>query len=155
VTYRAKRCEGFSLLELVIVIVIMGIIAAVAIPRMSRGSAGAAEGALSGNLMVLRKAIDMYAGEHAGKYPDGNKVEKQLTQNTSMSGAASTSQPATHIYGPYLRTSPPLPVGSKKGKTKIGGGGAAGWKYTAVTGEIRANLGPEEKDASGKPYRDY
>jgi len=156
-TYRAKRCGGFSLLELVIVIVIMGIVAAVAIPRMSRGSAGAADAALSGNLSVLRSAIDMYAGEHTGTYPAAATIENQLTQYTDISGATSATKTATHVFGPYLRKSPELPVGSRKGNTIIAAnsGGSVGWKYTAATGEIRANTIGGEADASGKLYSDY
>ena len=156
-TYIAKRRAGFSLLELVIVIVIMGIVAAVAIPRMSRGSAGAAESALSGNLSVLRNAIDMYAGEHNGAYPAAATIEDQLTQYTNISGGVSATKTATHIYGPYLRKSPPLPVGAKKGNTIIAknSGGSVGWKYDDATGEIQANTTGSEADASGKLYKDY
>ncbi|MDP6544434.1 MAG: type II secretion system protein [Phycisphaerae bacterium] len=163
--YRAKRSTGFSLLKLMIVIVIMGIVAiviigilaAVAIPRMSRGSAGAADAALRGDLLVLRSAIDMYAGEHTGQYPAAATIEDQLTQYTDISGATSATKTATHIYGPYLRKSPPLPVGAKKGNTTIAAnsGGSVGWKYTAATGAIQANTTGSEADSSGKLYRDY
>ena len=156
-TYRAKRRGGFSLLELVIVIVIMGIVAAVAIPRMSRGSAGAADGALIGDLAVLRNAIDMYAGEHTGNYPAAATIEDQLTQYTDISGGTSATKTATHVFGPYLRKSPPLPVGSRKGNTIIAAnaGASVGWRYTAATGEIRANTLGGEMDDSGKLYSDY
>ena len=77
---KSKR-SGFSLIELVIVVVIIGIIAAIAIPRLSRGSQGAADSALSGNLAVLRAAIELYATEHGRSgaqtgYDELNKIEK-------------------------------------------------------------------------------
>ena len=59
--------KGFSLIELVIVVVIIGIIAAIAIPKMSRGSAGASDSALTGDLTVLRNAIELY---NTGAYRD-------------------------------------------------------------------------------------
>src|SRR5918993_360471 len=80
--------RGFSLIELVIVVVIIGIIAAIAIPRMSRGTAGAGDSALSGNLNVLRSAIELFATEHGGKFPgDGTSAtpataEDALTKYT-------------------------------------------------------------------------
>jgi prepilin-type N-terminal cleavage/methylation domain-containing protein len=66
---------GFSLLEVVIVVAIIAILAAIGIPRMSRGSRGANDSAVSGNLAVLRNAIDLYAAEHGGDYPTLVKVK--------------------------------------------------------------------------------
>src|SRR4051812_50208690 len=113
------RRGGFSLIELVIVVVIIGIIAAIAIPRLSRGSAGAADSALAGNLTVLRNAVDLYATEHGGTYPALATFEAQLTQYTDNSGATSASKTATHIYGPYLRKVPTLPVGPSGYKNTV------------------------------------
>lgn len=134
----------------------MGIVAAVAIPRISQGSNSAAESALVKDLSVLRNAIDMYAGEHNGAFPADATVEEQLTMYTDISGATSATKTATHIYGPYLRKSPPLPIGDRKGRTKIAsGGGNVGWKYDPANGDIRANTKNSEKDADGKKYKHY
>ena len=154
---RGKRTKGFSLLELVIVVVILGIIAAIAIPRMSRGSAGAADSALSSNLAVLRNALDLYAAEHNGSYPDATNIADQLTKYTDSSGDVATTKDTTHIYGPYLRKIPPLPVGARKGGTlsSTSDDTGVGWIYTAATGEIRANCADTEVDATGKKYNTY
>jgi prepilin-type N-terminal cleavage/methylation domain-containing protein len=152
-----KRRSGFSLLELVIVIVIMGIVAAVAIPRMSRGSAGAADAALSGNLSVLRNAIDLYAGEHSGTYPAVATIVAQLTTYSNDAGATQATKDATHIYGPYLRKVPGLPVGAEKGSDSIAASAASGvgWVYTAASGDIASNTAASEKDSNDKKYSDY
>ena len=157
--------RGFSLIELVIVIVIIGIIAAIAIPRMSRGAAGAAESALTGDLAVFRSAIDLYAAEHTGAFP-GATVVTQLTQYTDKTGGVSATKTATHIYGPYLRKVPPMPVGTKKGETGMfvetiaanlppGGAATDGWWYNSATGDIRANLPNAEVDDEGTQYNQY
>jgi len=159
----ACRKRGFSLLELVIVVVIIGIIAAIAIPRMSRGTAGAADSALAGDLAVLRNAIDLFAAEHGGKFPTLANIEGQLTQYTddSHTTAPVASKDATHIYGPYLRKIPPLPVGANKGKTTFtdtvpaATTADAGWYYNEDTGEIRANCTDTETDESGDKYNEY
>lgn len=152
-----RRKSGFSLLELIIVVVIIGIIAAIAIPRMSRGSAGAAEAALSGNLAVLRSAIDMYAGEHGGTFPTVANIADQLTQFTDFSGDAQATKDATHIYGPYVRKIPALPLGAKRGKTDIAAaaGDDVGWIYTVASGDIVANCTDSETDSTGKKYNEY
>jgi len=152
-----KRTRGFSLLELVIVVVIVGIIAAIAIPRLSRGSAGAADSALSGNLAVMRNAVDLYAAEHNGTFPAVATIADQLTTYTDANGGAQASRDATHIYGPYIRKVPPLPVGLKKGNTGIAAadGETVGWIYNATTGHIYANCADTELDATNKKYNEY
>jgi general secretion pathway protein G len=155
--YRRRRSKGFSLLELVIVVVIIGIIAAIAIPRMSRGSAGAADSALSGNLAVLRNAVDLFAAEHNGQYPTVASIVAQLTEYTDAAADPQPTKDATHIYGPYIRKIPPLPVGAKKGCIGIAGvdGVGVGWIYSETPGEIKANCTDLETDVTGKPYNTY
>jgi type II secretory pathway pseudopilin PulG len=144
------------MIELVIVVVIIGIIAAIAIPRLSRGSAGAADSAVSANLAVLRKAIELYQAEH-GTLPSATSIAAQLTEYTDDSGATSATKTGAYIYGPYVRSIPPLPVGAKKGKTGIAAadGATVGWIYDESTGKISANTGTTEVDARGIKYSDY
>jgi prepilin-type N-terminal cleavage/methylation domain-containing protein len=163
-----NRCQpfrrGFSLIELVIVVVIIGIIAAIAIPRLSRGSAGAADSALAGNLAVLRNAIDLYATEHGGTYPALATFEDQLVEYSDASGGTSATRTATHIYGPYIRKIPPLPLGptgykgvttTVDGSSGTPGTAAGAWFYNASTGDIKANLADSEKDSANKQYNQY
>ena len=151
------RNRGFSLLEVVIVVAIIAILAAIGIPRMSRGAKGAGDSALSANLAVLRNAIDLYAAEHLGTYPALATITNQLTQYTDASGGTAASKDATHIYGPYVRSIPPLPVGAKKGNTgfDIADANGVGWIYTAASGTVTANTSGTEKDDAGKLYSAY
>lgn len=152
-----KHPRAFSLLELVIAVAIIAIIAAIGIPRLSRGTKGAADSALSGNLSLLRNAIDIYAAEHSGAYPTAANVGNQLTQYTDASGSVNATKTSTYIYGPYVRSIPPLPVGARKGGTGIAAADAndVGWIYTESDGSIRANTTAGEKDDSDKLYSDY
>lgn len=157
-TSRFRR--GFSLIELVIVVVIIGIIAAIAIPRMSRGAAGAADAALSGNLTVLRNAIDLYHTEHGGTDKDYPKVASfvaQLTTFTDVAGAAQATKDTTFIYGTYLAAVPALPVGTLRGATGVAAasGAGIGWQYDENSGAIKAALPDSELDAAGKKYNAY
>jgi general secretion pathway protein G len=148
----SKRCGGrraFSLIELVIVVVIIAIIGAIAIPRMSRGAAGAADAALAGDLSVLRGAIDLYATEHSGRFPDLATFVEQLTKYSDDAGLTSDTKTGSFIFGPYLRKMPPLPTGARKGNTGVASpasvpptaerSGSVGWMYDANTGQIWAN----------------
>jgi prepilin-type N-terminal cleavage/methylation domain-containing protein len=149
--------RGFSLIELVIVVVIIGIIGAIAIPRLSRGAEGATDSALVGNLAVLRNAIDLYATEHNGQYPELSTIEAQLTQYTDLSGATSTSKTGDFIYGPYIRKIPAVTVGAQSGSTGFTdepGTADKGWVYDETTGDLKANT-TTEVDASNTAYNTY
>ncbi|MBN2316800.1 MAG: prepilin-type N-terminal cleavage/methylation domain-containing protein [Sedimentisphaerales bacterium] len=154
---RGTHIRAFSLLELVIAVAIIAIIAAIGIPRLSRGTQGAADSALSGNLSLLRNAIDIYAAEHGGTYPTVADCNDQLTQYSNTTGTTSATKTTTYIYGPYVRSIPPLPVGAKKGKTGIAGadGTNVGWIYSATDGSIKANTTDSELDEAGKKYNEY
>ena len=139
--------NAFSLLELVILVMILGIIAAIAIPRMSRGSAGAQEAALKANLRVLRDAIDRYAAEHDGKFP---AILTALTKYTDAAGAVSDTKTSTYIYGPYIHRIPPCPTGPRIGETGWAAAGTdpptvvsntptVGWLYDPATGGVWVN----------------
>ncbi len=154
---RSGKDLAFSLLEVVIVVAIIAILAGVAIPRLSRGAKGAADATLAGSLRTLRSAIDHYAAEHGGSFPNATDCATQLTKYTNGIGETKPKKDTTHIYGPYLRDIPSLPVGAKKGKAGIrqADEANAGWIYDPATGMIRANCLDKEVDDTGKKYKDY
>ena len=151
------------MVELVIVVVIIGVIAAIAVPRISRGAKGAGESAVRMSLTGMRNAIDMYAAEHGGVFPQGADkatIEGLLRGKTDFDG---TLNPAGD-FGPYLRSGfPALPVGSLKGQsdlTIVGAGDPAGdgltaWAYSTDTGTFIANLLAAEVDEDGIAYNTY
>ena len=151
--------RAFSLVELVIVIVIIGVLAAIAVPRLSRGATTASENALSANLAAMRSAIELFYAEHGQTYPALAKFEDPLTKYSDLSGTTFGDRDTATgvIYGPYLRAVPPLPVGAAKGKTAavaaIGDDG--GWVYDVTKGTVKANCGATEVDSNNKKYSDY
>ena len=179
--YKNSKHSGFSLVELVIVIVILGIIAAVAIPRISSGTRNAGESALRADLQTLRNAIDWYYAEHNTTFPgvkdpgvgygtagDADAFVNQLTKYTDAAGAVSPDKDSAFPFGPYVRGSfPALPVGSNASKatvkmvpkvTPLADGDTdttTGWIFNATTGQIIPNLGDAEVGNDGNPYNTY
>lgn len=60
--------QGFTLIEVLVVIVLISILAAVAVPVVSGSVEKAREAALKENLQVMRKSLDDYFADH-GRYP--------------------------------------------------------------------------------------
>jgi prepilin-type N-terminal cleavage/methylation domain-containing protein len=154
---RAKR-HAFSLIELVIVVVIIAIIGAIAIPKMSRGAAGANDSAVIQDLTTMRSALDLFATEHGGTYPTAANVLPQLTTYTDINGNTNATKTTVFIYGPYLKAVPTLPVGTNKGLNTVtttgpAGTGTFGWYYDGTS--MWANDPGTDLDAKGVAYNTY
>jgi len=164
-----RKRRAFTLIELVAVVLILGILAAIAAPKVFRGSDDAGEAALRQNLAVIRDAIELYALEHDGNFPgatsDGTNAagteqafKNQLLMYTSATGEVSPVRDAAHPYGPYLRKNfPKAPVGPMKGTdtvTVVGDGqplsgdNTSAWKYDYTTGEFILNSNQTSSDGS-------
>src|SRR4030088_126155 len=65
---RPRRQSGFTLLELLVVMTIIGILAAIAVPALRDSPQRAREAALKEDLFALRSVIDQYHGDK-GNYP--------------------------------------------------------------------------------------
>ena len=157
---KPRMGQAFSIIELVIVLVIIGVIAAIAVPRLTRGATNASATALAADLAALRNAVELYRAEHEGSFPTVANFVNQLTQfsDTPGTGFGAVADVGNGIvYGPYLKAIPPLPVGSNKGATGVAHNAnpATAWYYTETTGEITANVKGTLVDKDGKAYNAY
>jgi len=143
-SFRNHKRRAFSLIELVIVIIILGVISAIAIPRMMRGAEGADVTGLQADLAVLRGAIEMYRYEHQA-FPSVATFGDQLTKITNAAGGVD----AAGEFGPYLVKMPKLKTGAHEGDVAVvsaaavppiaAEAGAFGWQFDPTTGGIWAN----------------
>ena len=159
--------KGFTLIEMIIVVIIMGILAAVIIPRISMTTDQARLNTLKTNLTAMRSSVEIYVAQHDGAYPGARKNDgtanptandaitaftEQLTQYTEFDGTVSATKTADAKYGPYIKGGalPTNPFNDSNAvvcditTTNIttrdwDGTGTAGWHFYTKTGVLVAN----------------
>ena len=157
--------KGFTLVELLIVVIILAILAAIIIPQFSGATDDAEQAAYDTNIANVRAAIDLYRQQH-NEYPgaviatggtciNGAAVTTgavgaeafiaQLRNYTNAAGEACTgTDPNEFKYGPYLKDDLPVnPKGTTNTLTVVTTGvlgltseGTGGWRFDSVTGEF-------------------
>lgn len=167
---RQSQQSAFTLIELLLVVVILGILAAVAIPQFADSSEEARASSLQSNLAVLRNSVEYYRTNHAGKYPGypsgggaptAAEVANQLTLASRADGSTAAPGTATYVFGPYVRDRvPENPVNSLNTVLIVldnaafpVANDATGWIFQPQTGKWRANS--TGAAPSGKNYFDF
>lgn len=169
---RRTRRSAFTLIEILIVVVILGILAAVVLPQFSSASHEARENTLKDDLRYLRTQITVFRAQHrdiSPGYPAGNTAAapteadfvSQLTRYTDE--ACNVSQAASSVYrfGAYLQKMPPNPLNNLSTVMIIPNGGSVpttaddstGWIYNPSTQQILANNTGVDRD--GISYLEY
>jgi len=135
---RAK--SGFTLVEILIVVVILGILAAIVIPQFTDASTEAKMSSLCSDLQTMRSQIELYKIQHNDALPGAGTASftASLTAQTNVAGAAGTD------YGPYIQKIPTnqfndlATIEEEAGNTNLGGGNC-GWHFDTTTGQFHAD----------------
>jgi len=169
-----KNVKGFTLVEVLIVVAILGILGSLAYPQFQGYVQQAKEAAAKDNLRVLRNAIGLYAAQHDGVYPGfpfNNSIfvanilvlNQQLLTHSNSTGNTSVSRTTDYPYGPYLPKIPANPF-AQDNADMIGivqtaqnmptqASGSTGWIYQPSTGTIKLNQ--PGTDSEGVSFYSY
>ena len=111
-----KPFPAFTLIEMLIVIVIIGILAAALIPKLTGLQARARDTARSADMRNVSSAIEVYALDHGGEYPAASfvvwntspplKLQNLLVPQAFAQEATSSLETIFSEIKPYLNTLP-------------------------------------------------
>ncbi len=146
---RHKKNQGFTLVEILIVVVILGILAAIVIPQFSDASTQSKVSSAASSIQTMRSQISLYKIQHNDTAPTLLSLQAdaatpgsgQLTGETNEAGTVA----AGNAFGPYLQSIPKNPF---NGSNTLAASDATtvGWVYTASDGSI--TLGIADLDAT-------
>ncbi len=167
---KLREQAGFTLIEMLIVVILLGILAMLIVPQISVSTDDARLNSMHSNLGAMRNSVELYYYEHNNTYPGRNDnagtatvdaavaataFVEQLTQYTNISGAVSVSKTGAFIYGPYLK-SVALPTNPYNSSNAVvcdtttddisdrTSGGAQGWRFYTLNGVLMANDGAHD-----------
>lgn len=125
------RRKGFTLVELVVVILILGILAGVAAPKMLNTSAKATDNGIKQTLAIVRDAIELYQANNGGALPPCD-----ATGTTFIPVVQPYIRGATFPKSPLLSGAVASQV---KGVATTTADNSTGWMYNTGSGEFIIN----------------
>lgn len=138
---RRNRASGFTLVEILIVVIILGILAAIVIPQFTEASSDAKESSLRSNLQAVRSQLELYKVQHNDSYPltaNAGDFEACMTQTTDVDGDITGSD-----FGPYLQHQFPANPFNGLNTVRVDGAAAGadthGWRFDSTTGLFQAD----------------
>jgi general secretion pathway protein G len=160
-----KAEKGFTLVETLIVVVILGILAVIVIPHFTCASTEAKESALACDLQTIRSLIELYKFHHNGDLPGtqaGVDFRMAMTSKTNQDGVVDTSggTDPTFKFGPYMIKIPINPFNDLDTVELDGtaGDNSAGWNFVTVEGDNQSLFQPDDDKLNpldGTPHAAY
>ena len=122
----STKTRGFTLVEILIVVIILGILAAIVIPQFTNASNNARNSAVASTLQTLRGQIELFKIQHADAPPAATALATVLGGKTNPTDTTQTA--ATGTLGPYLQSFPTNPANGWSTATQTAAANY-GWVY--------------------------
>ena len=101
-----SKARGFTLIEILIVVVILGILAAIVIPQFTNATTASKSSSVSTTAQTLRGAVQLYYYQHNDTLPPAANFWTLMTTQTDSNGNPYTTASATGPFGPYMQSIP-------------------------------------------------
>ena len=124
-----RNVRGFTLVEILIVVIILGILAAIVIPQFTNASNDARNSSVSSTMQTLRGQVELYKIQHADTPPALTSMWTNMLNASNTTGTTNTTVNTTYPLGPYIQAAPVNPA---NGQSSIAAAAATtvGWVYT-------------------------
>lgn len=123
--------RAFTLVEILIVVIILGILAAMIIPQFANASSDARTTNLKTTLNNVRNQIEVFKAQHNEQAPALSGMWTLMVGLSDTTEANSNAPSGTH-WGPYLQAPPINPMNMKTGVSSANVDSNAGWFYQPV-----------------------
>jgi general secretion pathway protein G len=135
---RAK--SGFTLVEILIVVIILGILAAIVIPQFTDASTQAKLSSIKSDLQTIRSQVELYKSQHNSTLPAQGSVtfSDSMIQKTTVAGVVD----ANGAYGPYLQAIPTNPynnLSTVRKDSTAAGANTHGWRFSTTAGTFQSD----------------
>ncbi len=145
---RTQVAKGFTLVEILIVVVILGILAAIVVPQFTNAANDARQGNVETQGSTLQNQLELYAAQNNGNYPTVAELNADAADGSANGWSVM-------IDGGYIKEAPVNPFAPAANATDVtvsaaanaaaadvqanDGDGTQGWYYNPNTGVIRAS----------------
>jgi prepilin-type N-terminal cleavage/methylation domain-containing protein len=142
--------QGFTLIELMIVVAVIGILAAIALPKFAQMLEKSREGGTKGNLNSIHSAVAIYYGDQNGVWPTTLSTYSTYAFSQYLDTIGAVKVSGVYVAGAI---SPAGSLVSMTSQSNVPTGSGTGWLYDSTAGEVYVNS--TVKDSKQLPYSFY